>query len=206
MSSSRPGGARLERLRPLVQLITSLSPPPFHCPRARRVFKLGLGQSPFPVAPSMVQALRDRAHEKDYLPVQGLLSLREAVAGYFRDVVGLPDERSAADVLVGPGSKELLFLIQLVFYGDLLLPNPSWVSYAPQADIIGRNVQWLPTRLDEDWKLQPSVLRAHADRAVGPNIPRILLLNTPSNPTGCSMTGPELQVRAARALASAPAR
>ena len=41
--------------------------------------------------------------------------------------------RTAADVLVGPGSKELMFLIQLVYYGDLCIPTPSWVSYEPSA-------------------------------------------------------------------------
>lgn len=42
------------------------------------------------------------------------------------------------DILVGPGTKELLFVLQTVYYGDLLLPNPSCTSYAPQASIAGR--------------------------------------------------------------------
>jgi aspartate aminotransferase len=41
----------------------------------RDIFKFGLGQSPFPVPEVVVQALRDHAHEKDYLPVKGLLEL-----------------------------------------------------------------------------------------------------------------------------------
>lgn len=45
------------------------------------------------------------------------------------------------DVLVGPGTKELLFVLQTVYYGDLLLPNPSCTSYAPQASIAGRFVR-----------------------------------------------------------------
>jgi aspartate aminotransferase len=40
--------------------------------------------------------------------------------------------------LIGPGSKELMFLIRITYYGDLVIPTPSWVSYAPQAEIIGR--------------------------------------------------------------------
>ena len=42
------------------------------CAEGRRVFKLGLGQSPFPVPEPVVEALRRSAHEKDYLPTQGL--------------------------------------------------------------------------------------------------------------------------------------
>ncbi len=97
----------------------------------REVFKLGLGQSPFPVPRVVVEALRDNAHQKDYLAVQGLLPLREAVASYHQRKHGV--NVGAEDVLIGPGSKELMFILQLVYYGDLVIPTPSWVSYAPQA-------------------------------------------------------------------------
>ena len=48
----------------------------------REIFKLGLGQSPFPVPEPVVEALRDNAHRKECLAVRGLAALREAVAGY----------------------------------------------------------------------------------------------------------------------------
>ena len=56
---------------------------------------------------------------------------------------------SPDNVLVGPGTKELMFLVQLVYYGDLVIPTPSWVSYAPQAHIIGRHIRWLPTTAED---------------------------------------------------------
>ena len=68
----------------------------------RSVYDFGLGQSPFPVPPSVVEALRLAAPEKDYLPVKGLPTLREAVADYHlrKDQIEFhPD-----DVSVGPGS------------------------------------------------------------------------------------------------------
>ena len=49
-----------------------------------RVYKLGLGQSPFPIPSEVVNALRLHAHEDDYLPVAGLPALREAVAEFHR--------------------------------------------------------------------------------------------------------------------------
>lgn len=146
----------------------------------RRVYKLGLGQSPFPVPPSVVQALRDHAAEKDYLPVRGLYELRRAVAHYTEHKAAI--DRTAEDVLIGPGSKELMFLLQLVFYGDLVIPTPAWVSYAPQAQIIGRCVRLVPTRREDDWMLTPDGLRAIC--AEDPDRPRIVILNYPSNPTG----------------------
>ncbi len=146
----------------------------------RDVIKLGLGQSPFPVPEVVVEALRANAHQKDYLPVRGLGRLREAVASYHSRRHGVA--RSGEDVLVGPGSKELMFLIQLVYYGDLCIPTPSWVSYEPQARIIGRQVRWLRTSASNNWGLQPEELEALCKE--DPDRPRLVILNYPNNPTG----------------------
>ena len=148
----------------------------------RSICKLGLGQSPFPVPDIVVDALRANAGQKDYLPVRGLTELREAVAGYYRARQGLV--LSAEDVIIGPGSKELMFILQLVYYGDLLIPAPSWVSYAPQARIIGRHVHWLPTSAENRWLLTAEDLEKFC--APDPERPRIIILNYPNNPTGCS--------------------
>jgi aspartate aminotransferase len=158
----------------------------------RRVFRMGLGQSPFPVPESVVETLRENAHQKDYLPVRGLDMLRQAVADYHQRVDGI--SRSADDVLIGPGSKELLFILQLTFYGDLLVPSPSWVSYAPQAAIAGRQHRWIETRREHGWRLTPEALDAAC--AGDPNRPRILILNYPSNPLGVTYSASQLQALA----------
>jgi aspartate aminotransferase len=155
----------------------------------RDVIKLGLGQSPFPVPEPVVQALRDNAHQKDYLPVRGLPVLRDAVANYHRRTDEV--DRTGDDALIGPGSKELMFLLQLVFYGDLVIPTPAWVSYAPQARIIGRRVRLIPTRAEDGWRLLPSGLEAICEE--DPGRPRIVILNYPSNPTGGTYTLEELR-------------
>lgn len=157
--------------------------------QGREVFKLGLGQSPFPVPEPVVEALRQNAHQKDYLPVRGLWELREAVAGYHRRADGL--ERSGEDVLIGPGSKELMFLLQLVYYGDLVIPTPAWVSYAPQAQIIGRKVQMIRTRSEDGWHLLPEGLDEIC--AGDSERPRLVILNYPSNPTGGTYTVSQLE-------------
>lgn len=155
----------------------------------RDILKLGLGQSPFPVPECVVEQLRASAHQKDYLPVKGLLSLREAVASYHRQRDGF--SVTAEDVLVGPGSKELMFLLQLVYYGDVLIPTPAWVSYAPQARIIGRHVDMLRSHQDDGWQMSPQQLDAHC--AADSGKPRVVILNYPCNPTGRSYTSTELQ-------------
>ena len=155
----------------------------------RRIHKLVLGQSPFPVPDCLVRQLRENAHQKDYLPVRGLPRLREAVARHHRRKFGIdcdPDQ-----VLVGPGSKELMFILQLVYYGDLVIPTPAWVSYGPQARIIGRQIYRLPTRREDGWRLTPACLDEFCSHDSGR--PRLVVLNYPSNPTGGSYTASELE-------------
>ncbi len=158
----------------------------------REVFRFGLGQSPFPVPDVVVERLRAHAPEKDYLPVKGLPALREAVARNHERTFGI--RCSPEQVLIGPGSKELMFLLQLVYYGELTVPTPCWVSYAPQARIIGRHVQMLPTRAEDNWKLTPEVLDAHC--RLDPTRPRIIIINYPANPTGGTFDEGELRALA----------
>lgn len=157
--------------------------------QGRDVIKLGLGQSPFPVPEVVVDALKQNAHQKDYLPVRGLPALREAVARYHHRKHGI--DRRGDHVLVGPGSKELMFIIQLVYYGDLCIPTPSWVSYEPQARIIGRRVHWLRTTPEHHWCLRPEELEELCRD--DPDRPRLVILNYPNNPTGYTYDVNELR-------------
>jgi len=148
----------------------------------RRIYRLGLGQSPFPVPTPVVKALKLYASEKDYLPVKGLRALRGAVASFHRekDQVDVKPEC----VLVGPGSKELMFLLQLVFYGDIIVPTPCWVSYTPQARILGRTVHLIHTTFERRWRITPDQLEDHLAGERDAYKPRILVLNYPGNPEG----------------------
>ncbi len=155
----------------------------------KKVYKLGFGQSPFPVPKVVVQALKDNAHQKDYLPVRGLFSLRAAVANYHQQKFEI--NCSAEDVLIGPGSKELLFLTQMIYQGELLLPQPSWVSYEPQAHLANKVHQWLTTKVENGYLLDGETLDNYCQQAL--NTPRILILNYPSNPTGSSLNKTQLE-------------
>lgn len=159
--------------------------------KGKNIYKLGLGQSPFPVPESVVEALKQHAHEKDYLPVNGLDELRRAVA-HFHNVNDMVDIKPK-NVLIGPGSKELMFILQLVFYGDILLPTPCWVSYVPQAKIIGRNVSLIHTGFDSKWRITGQLLEEFLKNENDKFKPRLMVLNYPSNPDGCSYTVDELK-------------
>ncbi|MDX1407509.1 MAG: aminotransferase class I/II-fold pyridoxal phosphate-dependent enzyme [Saprospiraceae bacterium] len=150
----------------------------------RSVIRFGFGQSPFPVPQLVVDALRDHASEKAYLPVKGLPALRAAVAGFItrtRNLNTRPDQ-----VLVGPGSKELIYLLQLCLKGTLYLPTPSWVSYAPQSVMTGNPCKWIPCSIQENWKLTAARLDAAVDT------PGFVILNYPNNPSGAAYSDHEL--------------
>jgi aspartate aminotransferase len=153
--------------------------------QGKQVVRLGLGQSPFPVPSVMQRALQLNAHQKAYLAVQGLAELRLAVSQYIQRTEGL--DYTPGQVLIGPGSKELLFHLQLTCDAELLLPSPSWVSYAPQARILGRDMQWLPSEPGQP-DLDPDVLDRYCRQQ--PARPRLLVLNYPNNPSGSS-PGPD---------------
>jgi len=160
--------------------------------QGRQIYRLGFGQSPFPVPPSAVAALREQAAQRSYLPVKGLAELRTAVAQFHQRYYDLPAE--SEDILIGPGSKELIFLAQFVYHGDLIIPAPSWVSYEPQARLLGQPAQRIPTRREDGWRLRPEDLdKLCRDE---PERPRLLILNYPNNPTGLSYREDELQALA----------
>ena len=131
------------------------------------------------------------ATEKDYLPATGLPALREAVADFHRKKDGI--EARPQDVLIGPGSKELMFMLQLVYYGELIVPTPCWVSYIPQADILGRKVSLIHTRFEDRWRMTAELLERHCASEKDDYRPRLLILNYPGNPEGCTYTATELE-------------
>ena len=152
----------------------------------RHVYRLGLGQSPFPIPEEVVSALRLYAPRKEYQDVQGLSELRKAVADFHRrkDQVDVLKE----NVLIGPGSKELLFLLQIAFNGQVIIPSPSWVSYLPQARIIGNKIDVIHTRVEDNWRLMPGQLEAYLEKQ-DPAVPHLLILNYPGNPDGQTYGG-----------------
>ncbi|MDC0239056.1 aminotransferase class I/II-fold pyridoxal phosphate-dependent enzyme [Candidatus Thioglobus sp.] len=146
----------------------------------KEVFKFGLGQSPFPVPDIIVKELQKNAHQKDYLNVSGLIELREEVANYHSNKNQY--KYNAESVIIGPGSKELIFQTQLVLNCDLLLPSPSWVSYEPQAQIINKKVHWIKATAETNWHLDPEELDKTCANLNSVN--KLLILNSPNNPSG----------------------
>jgi aspartate aminotransferase len=146
------------------------------------VLHLGFGEAGLPVHQSLVDALVDGSVRNAYGPVAGAASVRAAVAGYWARR-GTP---TAADqVVLAPGSKALLAAIVACEPGEVVLPRPSWVTYASQADMFGRRTVWVEVPkgsggVPDPAKLPNALARARADGAS----PRIVVVTLPDNPTG----------------------
>ena len=148
--------------------------------KGEKIFKFGFGQSPFQVPLDIVNELKNNAHQNKYLPMQGLKELRETVAKYVSTKKDY--NYNSKNVIIGPGSKELMFLLQVLFEGEIILPAPSWVSYAPQA-ILGRNkIQTIQTTRENNWfptgaEIEQVILKDKKKNY-------LLILNSPNNPSG----------------------
>jgi len=145
----------------------------------REVYKFGLGQSPFPVPNVIAEELQRKAHEKDYLAVAGLEDLRIVIANYHSNKNRY--NYSSSDIIIGPGSKELLFQIQFVLDYELILPIPSWVSYLPQAMLMNKKFHFIKSNASINWDLNTKELDEICQKN---KKAKLLIINSPNNPSG----------------------
>ncbi|TQM72644.1 aspartate aminotransferase/hypothetical protein [Thermopolyspora flexuosa] len=147
-----------------------------------RVLHMAFGEAGLPVHPSLRERLEASSAQNGYGPVAGTAKLREAAAGYWARR-GLPTDPEL--VICGPGSKPLLYALLMAIGGDIVLPRPSWVSYAAQAELIGVRPLLLPPPPGEGGVPDPGLVAdaVREARARGRDV-RSLLVTLPDNPTG----------------------
>jgi len=156
------------------------------------VFHMGFGEAPFPIHPIIQKALCDNAHQRSYLPTQGILPLREQVCAFYESMFGfqiLPEQ-----IIVGPGSKVLLFNAMMALEGPLFVPTPSWVSYDEQARLLGKEVHYIRTGIETAYLLTAEVFEKVLQKNdLSKKEQKILVINYPNNPTGMSYTKTQLE-------------
>lgn len=159
------------------------------------VFDFSLGEPDFPT-PEHICAAANRAMKDGhtrYTAASGTPELRSAVARWYEKTYGLrctPDKQ----VLISNGAKHSIHnaLFATVGPGDeVIIPAPYWVSYSDMVEMTGATYKLVPTTLESGFKMTPEQLRA----AVTPRS-KLLMLNSPSNPTGAVYTRRELEALA----------
>ena len=97
---------------------------------------------------------------------------------------------TAANVIIGPGSKELMFLMQFVIDDiDTLIQSPSWVSYNNQSVVLDLKSTKVHTTFENKWNITPADL----DGLLSKDKNQFVIFNTPANPTGSSYDENELK-------------
>jgi aspartate aminotransferase len=150
--------------------------------QGRDIVNLGIGQPDFPTPPHIVEAavkaLRDGHH--GYTPATGILPLREAVAADLQrrfKVSVSPDE-----VMVVPGGKVTMFMSILMFGepgADILYPDPGFPIYRSMIEFTGARPVPVPVREENGFAFSAD----ETLRLITPQT-RLLILNSPANPTG----------------------
>jgi aspartate aminotransferase len=159
-----------------------------------QVFDFSLGEPDFPtpehICRAAYQAMEDG--HTHYTPAAGLPELRSAVAKLYHQIYGL---RCTADqVVISSGAKHSIAtaLEALVGPGDeVIIPTPYWVSYSDLVQMTGARPVLVPTTQESGFKMTAAQFRS----ALTPRS-RLVMINSPGNPTGTVYSRPELEALA----------
>ncbi|WP_027191022.1 pyridoxal phosphate-dependent aminotransferase [Fundidesulfovibrio putealis] len=151
--------------------------------QGKAVISLAVGEPDFPTPEHVKDAAKAAldANFTRYTPVPGIPDLRDAVAGYFTRFYGVTPPREA--VIVSNGGKQVLYNLFMALLNpgeEVLIPAPYWVSYPDMVLLAGGKPVPVPTEPEDDFLVSVEAL----DKACTPGT-RVLVLNSPSNPTGC---------------------
>lgn len=155
------------------------------------MINLSVGEPDFNT-PDHIKEAAKRAIDENYTrytPVPGYMSLREAIAAKLERENGV--KVSPQQIVVSGGAKQALCNVILcaINPGDeVIIPVPAWVSYMEMVKLAEGKCVTVPASLEQNFKITPGQLRA----AITPRT-RMLLLCSPSNPTGSVYTPEELQ-------------
>ncbi|XP_052284109.1 aspartate aminotransferase-like isoform X4 [Dreissena polymorpha] len=155
----------------------------------KKIYHFGFGQSPFPIMNKAAERLSKHASKAAYLPVAGIQDLRYAICDFHKRYDDI--SRSPDDVIVGPGSKELIFLLMNIFEGDIIVISPSWTSYKPQVQLSQHAPRVIVANMADKWKITPASFKQFLESENFSTV-KLLILNNPDNPTGTLYTKEEL--------------
>ena len=143
--------------------------------------------TPAPICEAGIQSIRSGFTK--YTPSSGIPDLRKAIAAALERDCGV--RYPSTDVVVTSGAKQAVYeaLAVLLDEGDeVLLPAPYWLSYPEMARALGAVPVPVPCREEDGWRLRAEAV----EKAAGPRA-RVLVLNSPNNPTGAVLERSDLE-------------
>jgi aspartate aminotransferase len=164
----------------------------------RDILSLSIGEPDFATPTHIGNAGKQAIDEEftHYTAGPGIIELRGAVAGYFRAQYGVT--AAAENVIISNGGKQALYncFVALLDPGDeVLIPAPYWVSYPAMVELAGAVPVIAPSSVESRFKVTPEDLDRHHTKKT-----KVLVINSPSNPSGACYDKAELDAVARWAL------
>jgi aspartate aminotransferase len=158
------------------------------------VINLSVGEPDFPTPKHIKEAAKSAIDNNFsfYTPVSGYLSLRQAISDKLQHENGV--HYAPEQIVVGNGAKHELcnVVMSMINPGDeVVIPTPAWVSYMQMVILAGGTCVEVPCSMEQGFKMTPRQLEA----AITPKT-KLLILCSPSNPTGAVYSKGELQALA----------
>lgn len=158
----------------------------------RKIFHLEIGQPDFQTLPNIgIAGMRAIANgETRYTPSAGIPALRKEIADYTGSRIGM--DILPVQVVVGPGAKPLLFfpMMALLEPGDeAIYPDPGFPSYRAIIEIMGAKPIPIPLKEEKGFSFDMQEF----EKRVNENT-RLVIINSPSNPTGGIIPEPDLKI------------
>jgi len=181
---------RMQQIKPSATLAVSAKAAELKA-AGQDVIGLGTGEPDFPTPPAACEAAAAamQAGQTKYTAVDGTAELKQAIIAKFKRDNSLLYNPS--EIIVSTGAKQSLFnmLLALINPGDeVLIPTPCWVSYPDMVRLAGG----IPVELFADDQQNFKVTAEQLQQAITPRT-RLLMLNSPSNPTGMAYSKEEFQ-------------
>ena len=157
----------------------------------KHIIHLEIGEPDFPTPKNICDAAIAslQAGDTHYTPSNGILELRSSIANYMTKTRGV--EFDADEVVVTPGAKPIMFFVMLALVGkgdEVIYPNPGFPIYESMINFVGGTP--VPIKLEEErgFAFDPEKLRELIS-----NKTKLLIINTPQNPTGGILTKEDIQ-------------
>lgn len=187
---------------PLAKRVTTLTPSPTISldtkvkalkQQGQEVINLGVGEPDFDTPSHIKKAANDalKAGFTKYADPQGIIEVRTAIADKFKRDNNISYDQS--EIIVGAGSKQLLYSAFQVLCDqddEVIIPIPAWLTFVEQVKLAGGKP--VLVKLQPPFKVTADTIAKHITKKT-----KILLLNSPSNPTGAMIDPVELEKIAA---------
>lgn len=154
------------------------------------VISLAVGEPDFPTPDHIAESAKNAidSHFTRYTAVAGIPEIRSAVCEYFKRIYNVTAKNE--NIVIGNGGKQCLYNLLLCLLNDgddVLIPVPYWTSYPDMAALAGANPVFVPSSVENGYRINIESL----EKACTPKT-RVLILNSPSNPSGVTYSQKEI--------------